>query len=878
LNDVLLYSTILFTDIEGSTRLWEREPQQMKRALADHDALALSCLADHGGTLIKTTGDGIHAVFEDPLDGVLAMLQLHQGLVDPAVTAGLQISVRSGLHRGAVDWRGGDVYGSAVNRASRIAGAAHGGQMLVSGVVAGLVARNLPDGLVLRDLGRVRLRDLAEPEHVHQLVHPSLRAEFPALRSLEATPNNLARQLNPFIGRQRELDELRHYLRSNRLVTLLGPGGIGKSRLSLQVAAEVLDDYPNGVWFTDLAPIVDPRLVAQTLATVLGVVEAPGLSVVDALLAHVYDRRLLVILDNCEHLLNACAGLTKRLLQSCDGLQIIASSREALHIAGELCYPVPALATPDPANLIGADQLERHDAVGLFAERVRAVRPGFRVDAGNAAVVAEICRRLDGLPLAIELAAARARALSLEAIASRLDDRFRLLATNDSTVLPRQQTLRALIDWSYELLSGPERLLFCRLAVFCGGWTLAAAEAVCTDAGVDKNAVMDLLAQLVEKSLVARDADSDRYRLLDTVREYGNEKLDEAGLGAAMRASHLRYCVALARAARPLLAGPQQAAWLTKLDCERENLLAAHAYAQRIPDGAQDNLALVFLLRPYWFKRGLMMMGFGLAKEALAHVAAQGRDIGRCRGLFAAGQLGYFMGHHGEARIYLDESLAIARELQDDEAIAMVLQPLAMACLGAGRIEAAKSCIAEAIILATRLQNQRELVAALNILAQLHRSQNRLDLAEPLYMQSLGLARGLGDREYIAILLLNLAIVAIGQSQALRARALLIEAMATGREIQSMPIGFCVLEETACLGILRGEHALAARLFGAAAAASQLTGLTRDPADDAFLLPQIETMRQQLGPVAFNSAHQEGQLLGFIDALEEAQSWLESLD
>jgi tetratricopeptide (TPR) repeat protein len=270
-------------------------------------------------------------------------------------------------------------------------------------------------------------------------------------------------------------------------------------------------------------------------------------------------------------------------------------------------------------------------------------------------------------------------------------------------------------------------------------------------------------------------------------------------------------------------------------------------------------------------------MGLGLAKEALAHDAAQGREIGRCRGLFAAGQLGYFMGHHGEARIYLDESLAIARELQDDEAIAMVLQPLAMACLGEGRIEAAKACVEEAVILATRLQNQRELVAALNILAQLHRSQNRLDLAEPQYLQGLSLARGLGDREYIAILLLNLAIVAIGQGQALRARSLLIEALAIGRDIQSMPIGFCVLEETACLAILRSDPARAARLFGAAAAASLVTGLTRDPADDAFLLPQIERMRQQLGPVVFNSADQEGRQLAFVDALAEARAWLEGL-
>jgi predicted ATPase/class 3 adenylate cyclase len=874
LNDAPAHSTILFTDIEGSTRLWEREPQRMAKALAVHDELARSCLAQHRGMLIKTTGDGIHAVFDEPLNGVLAMLQLQQGLADPATTEGLMLPVRSGLHHGPVGWRGGDVYGTVVNRAARIAAAAHGGQMLISGAVLRLVAPRLPDGLGLRDLGRVRLRDLTEPEHLHQLVHPALRSEFPALRSLEATPNNLARQLNPFIGRQVELDAVRRILTRQRQVTLLGPGGIGKSRLSLQVAAEVIDEFPDGVWFVNLAPIGDPRLVPHTLATVLGVAEEPGRTMVDSLLAHARDLNCLLILDNCEHLLPACASLTLRLLERCGAVRIIASSREALHIAGECCYPVPALSTPGPDEIGSAHDLERHDAVGLFAERARAVRPDFRIDTANAAVVAEICRRLDGLPLAIELAAARIRAMSLESISVRLSDRFRLLSTTDSTVLPRQQTLRALIDWSYELLSPLERLLLCRLAVFRGGWTLESAEEVCGGDGVETEAVMDLLIQLVEKSLVVCDADSDRYRLLDTVRAYALEKLDEAGLGGAMRAAHLGHCVRLAEAARQKLTGPHQAAWLERLDRERENLIAAHGRAGQVDDGARQGLALVFLLRPYWFKRGLMALGLGLAKEMLALPAAARRDMPRCRGLFAAGQFGYFMGHHAAARRYLGESLAIAREQGDSDAVAMVLQPLGMACLGEGDSVAALIYLEEAVALAQEGTNSRELAAALNNLAQLHRSQGHFDRAAPLYTQALDLARGFGDRDYIAVLLLNLAIVAIGQGKPNLAGPLLVETFGEAIDIQSVPIQLATLDVAACLCAVCGDETLAARLFGASATQSDATGLTRDPSDDAFVLPLLERARERLGLAAWVAAEASGRQISFDDAKSTAQEWL----
>ena len=352
--------------------------------------------------------------------------------------------------------------------------AAHGGQMLLSKVVADQVNGTLPDGATLRDLGTVRLRDLSGPEHIYQLVHPNLRADFPALRSLEGTPNNLTQQLNSFIGRERELVEIKQMLGSNRLVTLLGMGGIGKSRLSMQLAAEVLDDFPDGVWFVEFAPLTDARLVPQALASVLGVKEEAGRPVIEALLKYVRDKRLLVVLDNCEHVVHACADLAKQLLQAGSGVKVLTSSRDYLQIAGETTYHVPTLSAPDPQAKESLSALAAHEAVRLFIDRVTAARPEFVLTGGNATAVADICHQLDGIPLAIELAAARARALSVENIAARLNDRFKLLVTSDRTVLPRQRTLRALIDWSYDLLDERERAAFQRLAVFAGGWTLEA--------------------------------------------------------------------------------------------------------------------------------------------------------------------------------------------------------------------------------------------------------------------------------------------------------------------------------------------------------------------------------------------------------------------
>jgi predicted ATPase/class 3 adenylate cyclase len=874
-HDPSAVTTYLFTDIEGSTRLWEQDPEAMRSALARHDALARSAVEDNRGVVVKTLGDGVHAAFDDPLNAVCAALQLQVALESPEVTGDVGIRVRCGVHAGVDERRDNDFFGRVVNRAARLMAAAHGGQILLSQAVATLVGERLPPGVRLRDLGAVRLRDLANPERVHQIIHPQLRQDFPALRSLEATPNNLPRQLTSFIGRERELAEVKGLLASSRLVTLLGVGGLGKTRLSLQVAADLIDAFPDGVWFVDLAPLTDESLVPQSIATVLGVKEEAGRSVLEAVEKYVVDRRLLIILDNCEHLTRACAETAKRMLQSGLNLKILASSREHLHLAGETIFSVPILSVPDAYEIVTLDALGQYESARLFIDRASDVRPDFQLTGRNAVAVADICRRLDGIPLAIELAAARVNTLSAEQIAARLSDRFHLLTRGDRTALPRQQTLRALIDWSYDLLTENERALLRRLAVFAGGWTLDAAEVIGTDDIVTKADVLDLLTNLVEKSLVVSEADAGRYRLLETVRQYAQECLDDSGERDGTRDRHLYFYLAFAETARPELLGPQQGAWLVRLDAERENLLAAHAWCGHLKSGGDLGLRLVYSMKPYWINRGLLGLGLRATMESLNHTAASERNVARCRGLLIAGQLGCGLGAYKEAQNYLEESLAIAREIGDKGRIAAVLQPLGHASLGQGNLAAARVHLEEALALARELGNKREIAAAMNASAQLHRAEGNLDAAEPLYENVLVLARELGDRESVAIGLLNLAMVSIGRGSTESVPTMLLDVIAISSDIGSIPAGLSALDVCAGLAVKRKEWERSALFFGTAEEQAKKMGLHRDSADESFLMPRISEAREALGAAKFDAAEAAGRTLSYDDAMMKAQAWLE---
>lgn len=473
--------TFLFTDIEGSSKLWDAHPEQMQATVARHDQILREAIAGHNGITFKTVGDAFCVSFSVAADALDTALRAQRALFAEPWPEDVGIRVRMALHTGTADERDGDYFGPALNRVARLLAAGHGGQTLVSQTVRDLTLDTLPPDAALRDLGAKRLRDLQRPEQVFQLLHPDLPSEFAPLRTLDVLPNNLPRQVTSFVGREREIAEVRRLLGTTRLLTLTGSGGAGKTRLSLQVAADLLDEYADGVWLTELASLSGPALVPQSVASALGVREEPGRALVETLTDWLKSRTLLLLLDNCEHLLTACAQLADTLLKACPNLHILASSREGLGIAGETTYRIPSLSLPDAKEAATPESLSQYESVRLFIERAVAASPSFQVTNQNAPAVAQLCVRLDGIPLAIELAAARIRALSVDQIAQRLNDRFRLLTGGSRTALPRQQTLRALIDWSYDLLSDEEKTLLRRLSVFAGGWTLEAAEAVCAD-------------------------------------------------------------------------------------------------------------------------------------------------------------------------------------------------------------------------------------------------------------------------------------------------------------------------------------------------------------------------------------------------------------
>ena len=560
-------------------------------------------------------------------------------------------------------------------------------------------------------------------------------------------------------------------------------------------------------------------------------------------------------------------------MQAAPHAKFLASSRERLNIRGEVSYPLAPLVVPDPRQKPTIAEITQSDAVQLFIDRAVAAQPSFEVSERNAPYIAEICYRLDGIPLAIELAAARARSIPVDTIAARLGDRFRLLTGGDRAALPRQQTLRALIDWSYELLSPAETLLFRRLAVFTGGFTLDAAEDVTTGEGLDATDVLDVLSRLVEKSLLMIDVDRGHYRMLETVREYAAERLESSGEQQSVRNRHLAHYLALAEATSPELFGSGQAKAMARLDFDRENLLAAIAWCDHADDGVELGVRLVHALKSYWINRGLAQLFHRLAGEALARTRSGEVTLWRCRALFNTGQVACWLGRYGEARAHLDESLAIARALGDTRRIAAALQPLGMACLGLGDAAAARVHLEEALELARKESGKHDLIAALNAMAQFHRTQNDFDAAVLLYGQVVHLARAIDDRESISLGLLNLAMALIGRSDA-EVPAMLLEALRIADETGSKPASQSVLEVSSGFAAARGDWTHAARLFGAAEMHAAITGLRRDPADEAFLAPLIASAQRGLGDETFGTAERAGRALGQDEAKTEASAWL----
>ncbi|HEV3474350.1 MAG TPA: adenylate/guanylate cyclase domain-containing protein, partial [Actinomycetota bacterium] len=598
--------TFLFTDIEGSTRLLQRLGDRYPELLSEHGRLLREAVSQEDGIVVSTEGDSFFVAFRSPGQAVRAATAAQRALDANDWPDGTAVRVRMGLHTGE-GTRGGENYvGLDVHRAARIAAAAHGGQILISSATRSLVENTLPDGVSARDLGDHRLRDLDQSERLYQLAVRDLPSDFPPPKTLDARPNNLPTRLTRFIGRGPEIMAVEDLLENTRLLTLTGPGGTGKTRLSLQVASEMLPRFEDGAFFVDLSPITDPSLVATSIADAVGAKEEPGRSVGDTLQDHLRDKELLLVLDNFEQV-TAATDVVQLLLNCAPRLKLLVTSRIVLHLSGEQEYPVPPLALPDPAHLPGLEALSQFEAVALFIDRARAVKPDFAVTNENAPAVAEICARLDGLPLAIELAAVRVKLLSPQSMLARLGQRLPLLTGGARDLPERQRTLRGAIEWSHDLLDDAKRSLFARLAVFQGGCTLEAAEAVC---GTDLD-VLDGLASLVDESLLRRSETTDgelRFGMLETIREFAAERLAESGQQEKLRRRHAEWVMAFAEEAEPEIVGENQALWLDRTEREHDNIRAALRWAN---DHGEGEIALrtgASLWR-FWQQRGHLREG-----------------------------------------------------------------------------------------------------------------------------------------------------------------------------------------------------------------------------------------------------------------------------
>ncbi|MCS7224303.1 MAG: tetratricopeptide repeat protein [Armatimonadetes bacterium] len=761
--------TFLFTDIEGSTALWEHHKQDMGRAVALHDQLLRSVFEKFGGYVFKTVGDAFCVAFPRATEAVIAAIEAQLELLKQDFGPVGPLKVRTAIHTGEAEERDGDYFGPTLNRCARILGICHGGQILLSSATADVVRDALGSAIHLKDLGEHRLRDLIRPERIYQVVHPELRADFPPLKGLEAYPNNLPVQLTSFIGREKEIEEVKQIIQRSRMLTLVGTGGVGKTRLSLQVGAEILEDFPGGVWFIELAPITDGAFIPSAIASALSLREEPGKEVMNLIIGYLRDRDCLLVLDNCEHLLDDSARLADRLLKACPKIKILASSRQALGVPGEITWRVPSLPTPEPTKKIQPDQMLHYASVRLFEERARTANPSFEINEETAPWVAQICWRLDGIPLALELAAARMRTMTVQQIAQRLDRMFQILTAGSRTLLPRQQTLRALIDWSYDLLQPKERIVFRRLSVFSGSFTEQAAEAIIPDLpdraaenpdeAVEDFELITILADLVDKSLLLLDDSSTevRYRMLQTLRAYAEEKLAGTGEAEILKRRHAEHYVAFAEEAEGKLSGADQKVWLEKLDWDHDNIRAAIQWALE----AEPSLAFRFVnaLWRFWEVRGFWSEGREWLERCLGK-RDQVSDQLAAEAFLSAGVLSWHQGDYPRAEQSFQEALALFEQVGDPRGVANALNNLGLVAHARGDFRSARSYYERALEVQRERKNDRGIATALNNLGLIAFEQGDFETALKFYQEALQIQRKIGHRGWQATTLNNLGLVA----------------------------------------------------------------------------------------------------------------------
>jgi predicted ATPase/class 3 adenylate cyclase len=869
--------TFLFTDIEGSSRKWEEQPVAMRTALATHDRILRQAFEAEGGYVFKTVGDAFCVAFDTAHDAFTAALEAQRQLHTTNWEGLRELNVRMALHTGAAEQRDGDYFGPSLNRVSRILAAAHGGQVLLSLPAEELVRDLLPTGVQLRPLGEHRLRDLARGEQLFQLVTCDLPTEFPALRSLESIPNNLPVQLTTFVGREREMTEVKRLLASTRLLTLTGMGGSGKTRLSLQVAADLLEQFKDGVWLVEFGAVDDPALVNETVAAALAIRQEVGRPLVQTMSDFLRSKQLLVILDNCEHVVAACAHLAETLLRTCPHLRILASSREPLGIAGETAWPLPPLSLPDHWRELapGPSAMERlssFEAVRLFIDRATIARPAFQLTDDNIHTVAQICWRLDGIPLAIELAAARIRVLTLQQIMERMDDRFHLLTTGTRTAAPRQQTLRALIDWSHDLLSEAERRLLRRLSVFVRGRTLDAIENACEGEGLARSEIIDLLSQLVDKSLIYVEKSPEsgaRYFMLESIWDYAREKLEQAGESSRYRERHLDYFLRFAEEAAPQIRGPAQREWLSRVEYEEINLRFAVETSEELPGLIPRGLRILTAVQRYVEVRGRFKETRELFTRLLAHPDAAPRNVIRARALAAAGQLAWVADHCSECARIQEEALAIFRELGDRSGAGFALVDLGFLAIDEKDFARARALLDEAWTIALELNDPRLTAHASHTGAALAAMEHDFTGALALDETALALSRENGDRWQVVIAAWSAGMNAAALGEFAMARGRLRECIEIGLDLGNRWGSSYPLEAFATLAVAEKRFERAAHLFGAAEAQRIRAGVVAKPADHPASLHILAT-HPEFGGTAVDAARMAGRTLTPEAAIEFA--------
>jgi predicted ATPase/class 3 adenylate cyclase len=868
----------LFTDIEGSTALWERDRQVMAAAVARQLAILQSLITAHHGVLYKTVGDGTQAAFGTAEEALRAALASQRALLaeDWAEPLG-PLRVRMALHAGeAVPDAGGDYLAAPLNRLSRLLSAGHGGQILLSQAVQQLTRGALPAGTTLQDLGEHRLRDLLEPERVYQLQHPDLLQQFPALKTLESRPHNLPLQPTSFLGREHEVQRVADLLRRPevRFLTLTGPGGTGKTRLALQAAAELLDEFADGVYFVPLASLTNPDLVLSTIATTLGIREEGGQPLQERLQEYLAAKHLLLVLDNMEHLVDAAPHVGE-LLSNAPGLTVLATSRLPLRLRAEREYAVPPLGLPRRKPPPTLEQLSQFEAVRLFIERAQAIKADFTIDNATAPAVAEICHRLDGLPLAIELAAARIRMLSPQTMLSRLEQRLPLLTGGARDAPARQQTLRNAIAWSYDLLSPEEQILFRRLAVFAGGASFDAVEAVANAHGALD--VFSGLERLLEHSLLRQDEGPEsepRFTMLHTIREFGGEQLEASGEADATWERHAAFFLALAKQAEPALIGLEQGVWLDRLEVEHDNLRAALTWVLEVnPEGA---LCLATALFWFWYTRhlsdGRAWLDQALTRAEEAPTALRAKALGR------VATLTWMQGDYERAATFDEAALHLARQTGALAEVAYALVDLGVVELNRGDQTRAKALLDDGLHQFRELADEWGTALALNCRAEVMRAEGDHARALAFYEEAASLFRSVGSRQGTAMALMNVGDAARHQGDHVRAVESLREGLVLAHEVADQRfVAGSIINLAAVAANAPGWAEQAARLLGSADARLATIGATLEQVDRASYESALAATRVALGDQAFVAAYQLGQSLTPEQGVTEALALADEL-